>query len=74
MCPLRQMVKSSKNKRLFFVNLKELHTEFVKTTGNKIVFSKFCELCPKMACHCKQYRETDKFFQKYNVKHVLVDI
>jgi hypothetical protein len=34
-------------KRLLLANLKELHLEYLKRTGDKIGFSKFCELRPK---------------------------
>ena len=43
--------RKQKQKRLLLVNLKELHTEFVRKTEDIISFSKFCELHPKW-CHC----------------------
>ena len=39
--------KESVQERLLLMNLKELHIEFLKQTGDKIGFSKFCELRPK---------------------------
>ena len=59
--------KVQMQKRLLLVNLKELHLEYVKTTGDKIGFSKFCELRPKWCvsvnsrgmhsvCVCEQHQ------------------
>ena len=39
--------REQKQKRLLLDNLKELHLEFIKSTGDEICFSKFCELRPK---------------------------
>ena len=39
--------KEQMHKRLLLVNLKELHLEYLKWIGDKIGFSKFCELRPK---------------------------
>lgn len=39
--------KEQMQKRLLLVNLKELHLEYIKSTGDKIGFSKFCDLRPK---------------------------
>ena len=60
--------REQKQKRLLLVNLKELHLEFIKSTGDEISFSKFCELRPKWCvtvnsrgmhsvCVCQQYLE-----------------
>ena len=40
-------VKCHKQKRLWLINLKELHLAFLNTTDLKIGFSKFCQLRPK---------------------------
>ena len=39
--------KVHEQKRLLFVNLKELHQEFKMSCNKDISISKFCELCPK---------------------------
>ena len=39
--------KEQKQKRLLLTNLKELHIEYLSKIGDKISFSKFCELRPK---------------------------
>ena len=59
--------REQKQKRLLLVNLKELHLEFIKSTGDEISFSKFCELRPKWCvtvnsrgmhsvCVCQQHQ------------------
>ena len=40
-------VKEQRQKRLLLVNVKELHIEYLKETGDKIGFSTFAELRPK---------------------------
>ena len=40
-------IKTQQQKGLLLTNLKELHIEYLKATGDKIGFSKFCELRPK---------------------------
>ena len=39
--------RTQMQKRLLLINLKELYIDFVKATGDKIGFSKFCSLRPK---------------------------
>lgn len=75
MCPGKKEYVSVKTddgrvqmqKRLLLLNLKELHIEYLKTTGDKIGFSKFCELRPKWCvtvssrgmhsvCVCEQHQ------------------
>ncbi|XP_071948717.1 uncharacterized protein [Antedon mediterranea] len=59
--------KEHVQKRLLLVNLKELHLEYLKQTGDKIGFSKFCELRPRQCvtvnskgmhcvCVCQQHQ------------------
>ena len=40
-------MKEQRQKRLLLVNVKELHIEYLKQTGDKIGFSTFAELRPK---------------------------
>jgi len=60
-------VRLHEQKRLVLVNLKELHLEFVKTTGIHLGFSTFCSLRPKSCvtvgssgshsvCVCEQHQ------------------
>ena len=60
-------IKIQQQKRLLLTNLKELLIEYLKATGDKIGFSKFCELRPKWCvtvnskgmhsvCVCEQHQ------------------
>lgn len=74
-----------KQKRLLLLNLKELHQQFVRSTGKSIGFSKFCELRPKWCvnvnskgmhsvCVCEKHQNAKLLCSALPGKHSYQDV
>ena len=74
-----------KQKRLLLLNLKELHQQFLQSTGKSIGFSKFCELRPKWCvtvnskgmhsvCVCEKHQNAKLFCSALPGKYTYQDV